>query len=403
MKNLHSYCDHTEAHVLQVAFLSMYSLNVLNQGVANGNSSNGLYGTAATELDYKTMFVAGLVHDLGMAAGEFDDKGNPVNPAVNSYLEIVDGKPVLKSKVINQSTEDLADTIRGNHTLNSALAVLNNRALFESIGVDPDLVALLCFSHSKSNSGVSSLVSSADWAFSIEKIVDAVNTYNHNIGFQTGNIISFNSSVFGSWDGSKVETSPQKVKDAPKNKYEAIAVKFSNNILSRLANFGISLRVGDAYVNKAKIKLPEGKEVTWSYNGKNYSSRTLVLTQSGVYMAFDSSAAQYYDIRDNTADTESSMFGAFIYLKPDGNGGFVPWSPVEGIEFKTDENGSFVIDESNNSCLLSSMGVSKAEFKLSDRSRVKYVILDNGYFSDGNKNNPKYYKIDVRYSLYYKY
>ena len=85
-----------------------------------------------------------MVHDLGMAAGEFDDKGNPVNPAVNSYLEIVDGKPVLKSKVITQSTEDLADTIRGNHTLNSALAVLNNRALFESIGVDPDLVALLC-------------------------------------------------------------------------------------------------------------------------------------------------------------------------------------------------------------------------------------------------------------------
>ena len=85
MKNLHSYCDHTEAHVLQVAFLSMSSLDTINKSILQENNGNGKYSLLSSPKDYKTMFVSGMFHDLGMAAGVFDENGNPVNPAINSF------------------------------------------------------------------------------------------------------------------------------------------------------------------------------------------------------------------------------------------------------------------------------------------------------------------------------
>lgn len=406
MKNLHSYCDHTEAHVLQVAFLSMNSLNTLNQSITSGNNASGKYG-AISEVDYKTILVSGLAHDLGMAAGVFDSNGNPINPAVNSWLEKdSNGKVELKSEIITSSTKKVADVVRGNHTLNSALAVLKNRTLFEQMGVNPDLVALLCFSHSKSNSGVVDLTSSPDWSFSIEKIQDAVNTYNEANPDST---IDFNTENLGAKTNQKVTTSQQKLIDKSTEVYKTTAFDFLDTFKQKLSTLGLSLRVGDAYVNKAKVILPEGQEVKWVYKGKNYSSNMLVLTQSGVYMAYDPNATVYFDNGTlNTVDTESSHYGAFMYFQKNEDGTFTPWNhkstDTNPINYSTDINGAFIINGSNEECLMSTMGSSEVEVEV-DGQKIKYNILNNGYYSmeikkedvNGNKIivDKKYY--DIKY------
>ena len=390
MSNLYSYCDHTEAHVLQVAFLSMSTLNKINQSVNAGNTGAANYSSS---LDYKTIFIAGLAHDLGMGAGIFDSSGNPINPAVNSYLvKDANGNVHIQSDLIVDG-KDVADIVRGNHTLNSALAVLQNRSLFEQIGVNPDLVALLCFSHSKSNSGVVELISPQDWSFSVEKIMDAVNTYNEQFGNANSTPITFDISSLGTVTDTKVTTSPQKLLDKTTGIYTTNSFDFVGDLLTELSSMGLALRIGDAYVNKAKGHLPDGKTLSWTYNGQLYVADTLVLTQAGVYMAYDPTQAEYFNngLTNNEA-TEASRYGAFMYFTKDADGNFVPWNPNNtDAKYEQDADGSYVITDQNSDCLMGKMGATKVEVVLANGSIGKFVVLDNGYYEkDGN-----YYEIDI--------
>lgn len=385
MSALYSFCDHTESHVLQVAFLTMSSLNAINNTISNNNNASGKF---SQYFDYKTVFIAGLMHDLGMGAGIVNENGEFANPAINSYLKKVDGEIKLITEFI-ENNKDLAGTVRPNHTLNSALSILKNRSYFEQINVNPELLALLCFSHSKSNSGVSDLTSSSDWAFSIEKISEAVNLYNSK---NPNNPIIFDIGVFGELTGQKVETSPQKVKKSNKQPYETNQIKFKDNLVEQLASLGLALRVGDAYVNKAKVYLSKDQTLKWSYNGKTYSTNMLVLTQTGAFMAYDANATYYNSKISNNVDTESSNYGAFIYFKMDENGNYVPWSADPNFKVEK-KDGVFIIDDSNSSCLMSKFGELEHNFRLIDGREEKLLVLDNGYYKKIDGDNVKYYNV----------
>ena len=99
-----------------------------------------------------------------------------------------------------------------------------------------------------------------------------------------------------------------------RKEYNTNKILFKDGFVSQMSPLGLALRVGDAYVSKAKIFLPDGKKVSWKYNGKYYSSNMLVLTQAGVYMAFDSNATYYNSNISNDDNTESSNYGAFMYF-----------------------------------------------------------------------------------------
>ena len=68
---------------------------------------------------------------------------------------------------------------RSNHTLNSALAILENSEYFSDVlGVNPNIIALSVFAHSKSNSGVKNLTLTNNWELAIDVLNESYDLYN---------------------------------------------------------------------------------------------------------------------------------------------------------------------------------------------------------------------------------
>ena len=119
--------------------------------------------------------------------------------------------------------EDFDESIRKNHSLQSAIHVLEHREKLEAMGLNPDEIALGCFLHSKSCSGISNLADDGPvWKTSVEKIERAVKDYNKE--HSEASIIFDRGCVFCP-DG---ETADEEK-------------------LARMRSYGACLRVGDAY------------------------------------------------------------------------------------------------------------------------------------------------------------
>lgn len=401
MKQLYSYCDHTEAHVLQVAFLTVNVLPKVN--LATNTKSE----IKISEEQFVEMFYAGLFHDLGMAAGSFDINGNPMNLGVNmiaNYSELENGSYTLSPEIINSKLyKDLAKFVRENHTLNSAIAILSNRSLIESIGLNADRLALLCFSHSKSNSGVGKLDSTSDWSYSIQKINSAVSEVNKILAKTNGAEIRFDTTSFGNLTNNKVQTmSGQKFANVGgEKKINVDEFRFMDGVIDLLSVEGLSLRIGDAYVSKASIKLPEQSVVRWVHNGVEYSADTLVLTQTGAYMAYDSRAAQLYQDMNN-CDTEVSDVGAFAFFEINENGQIVPWKGLgnnSSINDQVNENGAFT----NPNIMFNEPLTEKINISLEGKIiKTKAYRTSKGYYyTENNTTKEKqYYKYNEDTKVY---
>ena len=410
LSDLYSYCDHTEAHTLQVAFLTLKALNAISEEARI--TGNKQYLTM-TEANYKEMFVAGLLHDLGMAAGAIIDDVELLQ-GVNGYLRVVNDIVEIVADDLDFSSKDLAGTIRENHTLNSALAILGLREQLERAGLNADILAMICFSHSKSNSGVGILTEGNDWALCIEKIQRAVDTHNKHQGATQ---LTFNLENIGRYDGTTVETtSLQKIKK-PKTLSKAIVKKviYSQDFIEAMTTKAFALRVGDAFVSKAKITLET--PVTWVYDGKTYTASEAILTQSGYYMLYDKSNSVLSTKFNNSAESETADIGAFAYftlvngeLVPcmlrtetiSVNGQSVEIKRFEVLDEYVKENGAFVFTESDNP-FMSTMGPLTAKAKI-DGKDVKLSITEQGYYLDKQSDGIKLYyqrDSDNNYTLKY--
>ena len=361
LSNLYSYCDHTEAHTLQVAFLSMKALNAISEeSVATTQYSQ------ATEAEYREIFVAGLLHDLGMAAGMIED-GHPMMYGVNietKYNE-VSKTATLVASLIDLSMKKkgkLSNIIRENHTLNSAVAILSMRSELEALGLDADRLAMLCFSHSKSNSGVGLLTEASDWALCVTKIQEAVAVYNAN---NPTNQVSFNLEKTIGTQASETApriktTSEQKTSSKKLNgkkiqvQLDVRGVEFVPGFVKQMATKAFALRVGDAFVSKAKIQLETPKR--WTYNGVTYTATEAILTQTGRYMLYDKSRSDIHRMTEadyNSFDTETADQAAFIYFGYNSKGEFVPCRlddtgklvPYESGEIAREADGTFKLTD----------------------------------------------------------
>lgn len=194
---LRTYSDHGGAHAALVALKSQQAADAIE----HANFANPWYSS----IDRRELQVAAFMHDTGMDGGAFK--------------EYTDGT-----------------ALRKDHSLNSAIHVLENRAELETFGVNVDAVALDCMAHSKSCSGVRDLTSWEQWTDCFNRIDDAVALYNEK--FPAAQIY-FDKSTWT--DGKKIQRPSEK-----NPKLLVDVYKFNRETLARSAATVAALRLGDA-------------------------------------------------------------------------------------------------------------------------------------------------------------
>ena len=199
---LRTYSDHGEHHAALVAIKSLEAADAID----TANFGNVWYST----IDRRELEVAAYMHDTGMDGGAF-----------KTYTD--------------------GNALRKDHSLNSAIHVLENRAAIEALGVNADMVALDCMGHSKSCSGVRDLTSHEQWTDCFYRIDAAVELYNQK--FPAAQIY-FDKSTW-----TTGETYPNGV------------YKFNRETLARSAAVIAALRLGDANREAAQFPYTQTGEI----------------------------------------------------------------------------------------------------------------------------------------------
>ena len=233
--------------------------NFRDHGFAHAVNVAAYAGSLGSGLDInldETLYAA-LSHDYGMKGGDIyiDEKGSTTimykllqyngydfngKKAKNfSYEEMcdlvkkqfgeVDGSNIIEQyqpkKVVEiesmryflNEDDTLDNFTRANHPLNSAITVLTEGYLPE--GVDPDVVALIAMTHSKSTSGIKHFSDPDEWIEAIDKLSATLDQYNKD-------------------NGTNYEIDVDKLKDIVKNKPDEF---------KRLQNEALVVRDGDAF------------------------------------------------------------------------------------------------------------------------------------------------------------
>lgn len=180
-----NFTDHNQAHIEQVLEKTTESLDAFVKAINNGKMENE---TAegdvhfSSNVDYKVVQAAALSHDTGMSDNGYSMEKDGKTPVMNA-----EGNYVVQE----QNPYDF-DAVRNNHTANSALNVLSNREYYKEIGFSDeqiDEMAILCYSHSKSNSGIENLNDSSSWKKGFDRMDAFVDAYTKD---HPGAEISYN-------------------------------------------------------------------------------------------------------------------------------------------------------------------------------------------------------------------
>ena len=210
-KELYTYSDHGLHHAKTVADKSQDAANAINK-VVNKNENY-------SEIDKVELRVAAYLHDTGMDGGDFKDYKN-------------------------------GNELRKDHSLNSAIHVLENRLKILALGVNVDAVALDCMLHSKSCSGVRDLTSAEQWTECFNRIDEAVVNYNAKF---PQNRIYFDKSTWT--DGSMVTI------ESAQNPGKYISIyTFKKDAMAKTAATAAALRLGDANREAAKYPYTQSGE-----------------------------------------------------------------------------------------------------------------------------------------------
>lgn len=202
---LRTYSDHGIHHAKLVAVKSLEAADVIERA----GLGNPFYST----IDKHELEIAAYMHDIGMDGG-----------TLKTYSD--------------------GNALRKDHSLNSAVHVLENRAYFEALGVNVDKVALDCMGHSKSCSGVRDLTSYEQWTDCFNRIDAAVELYNEKYPAAQ---IYFDKSA---WTNGETYTNKQGVE----------VYKFNRETLAQSAATVAALRLGDANREAAQFPYTQGGE-----------------------------------------------------------------------------------------------------------------------------------------------
>lgn len=208
---LRLYSDHRTHHAALVV--------VKSQEAADAIERAGLGNVWYSSIDRHELDIASYMHDTGMDGGKF-----------KTYTD--------------------GNALRKDHSLNSAIHVLENRAYFESLGVNVDAVALDCMGHSKSCSGVRDLTSHEQWTDCFNRIDEAVELYNQK--FPAAQIY-FDKSTWT--DGTTYQ------KPSAKDPKKLVDIyNFNREALARSAATIAALRIGDANREAAQFPYTQSGE-----------------------------------------------------------------------------------------------------------------------------------------------
>lgn len=208
---LRIYSDHGTHHAALVA--------VKSQEAADAIERAGLGNPWYSSIDRRELEIASYMHDTGMDGGQF-----------KTYTD--------------------GNALRKDHSLNSAIHVLENRAAIAAMGVNVDAVALDCMGHSKSCSGVRDLTSHEQWTDCFNRIDAAVELYNQK--FPAAQIY-FDKST---WTNG--ETYQKLSEKNPKQLVEIY--NFNRETLARSAATIAALRIGDANREAAQFPYTQSGE-----------------------------------------------------------------------------------------------------------------------------------------------
>lgn len=208
---LRIYSDHGTHHAALVAVKSQEAADAIERA----DLGNAWYSS----IDRHELEVAAYMHDTGMDGGNF-----------KTYTD--------------------GNALRKDHSLNSAIHVLENRAYFEALGVNVDAVALDCMGHSKSCSGVRDLTSHEQWTHCFNRIDAAVKLYNQK--FPAAQIY-FDKSTWT--DGTTYQ------RPSAKNPKQLVTIyNFNREALARSAATVAALRIGDANREAAQFPYTQSGE-----------------------------------------------------------------------------------------------------------------------------------------------
>jgi len=198
---LRTYSDHGTHHAALVAIKSQEAADAIDAA----NFGN-VYYSSINRLELE---IAAIMHDTGMDGGAF-----------KTYTD--------------------GNALRKDHSLNSAIHVLENREAIAALGVNVDKVALDCMGHSKSCSGVRDLTSHEQWTDCFNRIDAAVDLYNKK--FPAAQIF-FDKSA---WTTGET--------------YSNGVYKFNRETLAQSAATIAALRLGDANREASQFPYTQGGE-----------------------------------------------------------------------------------------------------------------------------------------------
>lgn len=207
---LRTYSNHGIHHADLVIVKSETAAKAIDSAIVTGN-------LFYAPINHRELEIASLWHDTGMDGG--------------SFRKYQDG-----------------NALRKDHSLNSAIHVLENRDLIAALGVNPDAVALDCMCHSKSCSGVRDLTSVQQWTDCLNRIDKAVEEYNSQF-----DPIIFDKSL---WTTGEMEEVP----DEHDSKKMVKVYKFFPKAIAQSAATVAALRLGDANREEASYPVTQGGE-----------------------------------------------------------------------------------------------------------------------------------------------
>ena len=164
---LKTFTDHSLKHSEDVAYKGLKAKEAFDKYI----DDNPEYKEFVGEVNVKRLLTASIWHDTGMNGG-FDN--------LDDYKEWHKNQEKIYEEACRLSEEGKFEgdpekecpenIIRAKHALNSAIHVLENRKEIEEQGINADAVALECFLHSKSASGVRDLLNKEE----ISKAIDTL-------------------------------------------------------------------------------------------------------------------------------------------------------------------------------------------------------------------------------------
>lgn len=327
-----NFTSHNEDHLEQVRAKTSEALaamvNTLNFGSIERDGATGDVHFDE-HVDFRVAQAAAEAHDTGMSNHGYvfdcDEKKVPRRDVNGNII------------VLKQNSLDF-NSIRSNHSANSALNVLRARESYKAIGftdAQVDEIAVLVYAHSKSNSGVTDLNNSKSWSDCFDRIEALKNKFNAD---HPNNKVSFTRSRFEGASNARK--------------------------LGSLATEALALRVGDVSRNSGSDALAQSGEIvhveksTVNSSGNSWKDEIegAVIMRANVPVTHDLSRRIHIgeqNIVDNHTEFKN---GALTHTITINDGSYAPHCTAEAIvdhigELASAKNGHFVVElKFNSSC-----------------------------------------------------